>query len=177
MNNTPIRVTSLEHRNDVRIVRRGCGAGFKDETVPECLVRCQGRREDFQRHLALKPLILGPEYNGHSAPANLLLKPVSGDPRTGGEAAHEPGSAGAPITHRVSSTGQPVVPGPPEAPAAVGCRPWLIGQSGFGRASDERASDGRIRRGHADKHGQSWTNPPLQVPAHVTAIADRLPWN
>ena len=153
----PIRLTSLEHRDDVRIVHRGRGPRFEDEAVPERLVRRQGRREDLQSYLPLEPLVLGPEYNRHSAPADLLTEAVSGDPRTGKEAVHEPDSAGVPVTHRASSTGHPVAPAPskrpPGPPTAVDCPPWLNVQSDFCR---------RIRRRHGDKPGQPRTIPPCR---------------
>src|ERR1700691_1987460 len=153
----PIRLTSLEHRDDVRIVHRGRGPRFEDEAVPERLVRRQGRREDLQSYLPLEPLVLGPEYNRHSAPADLLPEAVSRDPRTGKEAGHEPDNAGVPVTHRASSTGHPVAPAPskrpPGPPTAVDRPPWLNVQSDFCR---------RIRRRHGDKPGQPRTIPPCR---------------
>jgi hypothetical protein len=110
----PIRIACLEDRDDVRIVHGRRRPGFTNETVPECLIRRQRGREDLERHLPLKPLILGSEDNRHSSPANLLLQAVPGDMRTGGEAGQEPGGTGSLITHHAPRTRT----GPPGSPAS-----------------------------------------------------------
>jgi hypothetical protein len=75
--------------------------------VPECLIRRQARRENLERYLPVEPLILSSEYNRHSAAANLLLQPVSGDLRTGRETDQEPYGSVSLIAHRASRTRKP----------------------------------------------------------------------
>ena len=53
--------------------------------MPETLVRRQRRREDLERYLPVKPLVLGAENHRHSAPADLLLQPVQTRGRTSGK--------------------------------------------------------------------------------------------
>src|ERR1700720_1705483 len=75
--------------------------------MPEILVRRQRRREDLERYLPVEPLVLGAEDHRHSAPADLLLQPVPGDPRAGGETGQEPGRSRALNAHHVSTAGRP----------------------------------------------------------------------
>ena len=103
----PIRIACFEHRDDVRIIHRRRRPGFTNETVPERLVRRHRGREDLERYLPVKPVILGPEHDRHSALADLLLQPVPGDPRTDGEAGQEPGGLRSLIAHHTSRTRKP----------------------------------------------------------------------
>jgi len=50
-----------------------------DEAPLEFSVTRQRRREDLQRHHPAQPLIAGPEHDGHPAPADPLLQPVTSD--------------------------------------------------------------------------------------------------
>ena len=102
-----VRISGFEHRDDVRIVHGRRGPGLTDEAVPECLIRRQARRENLERYLPVEPLILGSEYNRHSAAANLLLQSVSGDLRTGRETDQEPYGSGSLIAHHASRTRKP----------------------------------------------------------------------
>ena len=103
----PVRIACFEYRDDVRIIHRGRRPGFPDETVPERLVRRHRGREDLERDLPSKPAILGSEHDRHSASADLLLQPVSGDPRTSGEAGQEPGGFRSLVAHHTSRTRKP----------------------------------------------------------------------
>src|SRR5580700_1146971 len=76
--------------------------------MPEILVRHQRRREHLERHLPVEPLVLGAENHRHSAPADLLLEPVPGDPRADGETGQEPGPSRALNAHHVSPAGRPL---------------------------------------------------------------------
>src|SRR5579871_6424965 len=74
--------------------------------MPEILVRRQRRREHLERYLPVEPLVLGAEDHRHSAPADLLLQPVPGNPRAGGETGQEPGRSRALNAHHVSRGGR-----------------------------------------------------------------------
>ena len=106
----PIRIAGFVHGDDVRIIHGRRRPGFADEAVPECLVRGQRGREDLQRYLPLKPLVLGAEYHRHPALADLLLQAVAGDARTGREAGEKPKGSGPLIAHRPSRTREPPIP-------------------------------------------------------------------
>ena len=103
----PVRVARFEYGDDVRIIHGRRRPGFTNETVPERLVRRHRRREDLERDLPFKPPILGSEHDRHAASADLLLQPVSGDPRTDGEAGQEPGGFRSLVAHHTSRTRKP----------------------------------------------------------------------
>ena len=84
----------------------------------------QRGREDLERYLPVKPLVLGAEYHRHPALADLLLQAVPGDPRTGGEAGEKPDGSG---------------PSSPIAPPGHASPPFL---------AVEPVSDGRVTSQH-----------------------------
>ena len=77
--------------------------------MPEILVRRQSRREDLERYLPVKTLVLGAENHRHSAPADLLLQPIPGDPaRARNRAGTRPLSGPSPpIAAPVTAIGTP----------------------------------------------------------------------
>src|SRR5271170_1720921 len=101
--------------------------------MPEILVRPQRRREHLERYLPVEPLVLAAENYRHSAPADLLLQPVPGDPRADGETGQEPGHSRALNAHHVSTAGRPL-------PALL-C-PW---------ARPEPIPDGQARAGEMEQ--------------------------
>jgi hypothetical protein len=56
------RLAGLEHGDDMRIIDRRSRSRLAQEPAPDQLVRRQGRREDLQRHLPVKPLISRAEH-------------------------------------------------------------------------------------------------------------------
>ena len=95
------------HRDNVRVIHRGGGPGFTDETVPEFIIRRQRGRKDLECYLPRQPLILGPEYHRGSAVAYLFFQAIPGDPRTGGEIGQEPDGSRLLIAHRGPRNGRP----------------------------------------------------------------------
>ena len=87
----------------MRIIHGRRRPGLTNETLPERLIGRQCRREDLQRYLPLKPLILGPEHNRHPALADLLLQTVTGHLRTNGETRKKT-SSGHLSAHQASRT-------------------------------------------------------------------------
>ncbi len=105
----PVRLTSPEDRDDVRVAQRGGGPGFADHPGPEGGVAGQLRRHHLERDPAAQPLVLGEVDDGPAALPDVPVQPVTGDraglPRRGhpgtGSVAHRgptgPGTIGQQI--------------------------------------------------------------------------------